>query len=697
MKLPRVILAVLLLLAFAAPARSAVLFSEGFANNSQGWSLGPEWQIGPATESIPSSSSWGDPGNDHSPSSDNGVAGAIIGGSIGLFVHAPYTLTSPAVDIAAATSPVSLSYWRWLNSDYEPFMVNRVEVWDGTAWVQIWATAGPPAITDNAWTFQSFDVSAYKNAEFRVRFSYSIGSGGALQSSGWNLDDVQITSAGCPEDLDGDGFQSVACGGTDCNDMDPTVYPGATEVCDGQDNDCDGIVDESAVDALTWYQDLDGDGFGNPAVTQLSCTAPPGYSADNSDCDDNNVAANPNAIEVCDGVDNDCDGFVDEENAPTWYQDGDGDGWGGSNAVVACSAPAGYVENGGDCDDANAAIHPAAAELLDGIDNNCNGQVDEGFENPMIRSVRDVPNDQGRAVRVRWRKDLREQGAPPVTSYTLYRKVGPGQALARMQQVKPELNALPPGDWDVLTTIPATTADSTYQTVVATLCDSTSAGVCWSVFVVRAFTNVPGLFYDSMPDSGWSVDNIAPGVPQGLLVTVSSEGKQLSWQPSSAADFQFFRIYRGSSASFTPSPSNLAYVTATTSWSDGTPGSFTYKVTAVDANGNESSPAAVSSTTGVGDPMPTALAFASIAPNPFRGAVAFVIDVPQGAGAVSVAVYDLAGRRVRTLADGSLPAGRHTLSWNGRTDAGDPIAPGVYLVRLIGAGRTFTRRVTMIP
>jgi len=697
-KLPRVLLPALLFVAFASPAPAATLFSEGFADNSQGWSLAPEWQIGAATASPAPANGYGDPGTDHSPSSDNGVAGAIIGGNIGLAVHPSYYLTSPAINIAAAASPVTLSFWRWLNSDYEPFMANTVEVWNGTAWVQVWATAGPPAVTDNAWTFQSFDVSAYKNASFQVRFGFSIGSGGALQSSGWNLDDVRISSSGCPEDLDGDGYQSVACGGTDCNDIDPAVYPGAPEVCDNQDNDCDGLVDESAVDALTWYQDLDGDGFGNAAVTQLACTAPTGYVADASDCDDTNAGTNPVATEVCDGLDNDCDGLVDEQNAPTWYLDSDGDGWGGTTSAVACIAPPDHVANPGDCDDANPAIHPAAIELLDGIDNNCNGSVDEGFENPIIRSVRDVPNDQGRAVRVRWRKDLRELNSPTVTSYTLYRKVGPGQAaMARMRHAKAELNALPPGDWDVLTTIPATTVDSVYQTVVSTLCDSTSSGICWSVFVVRAFTNSPGVFYDSMPDSGWSVDNIAPGVPQGLSVTVSTGAKQLSWQPSSAPDFQFFRIYRGTTAGFTPSPANLVHATATTSWSDGTAGVFTYKVTAVDANWNESAPATASSTTGVGDPVPATLAFGSIAPNPFRGAVTFAIDVPQDAGAVSLAVYDLAGRRVRMLADGTMTAGRYTLSWDGRSDAGDRIAPGVYLVRLMGAGRSFTRRVTMMP
>jgi hypothetical protein len=328
---------------------------------------------------------------------------------------------------------------------------------------------------------------------------------------------------------------------------------------------------------------------------------------------------------------------------------------------------------------------------------------------PAIRFVRDVPGDQGRAVRVRWRNDLRERPYSPsdtmprITSYTLYRRVGQGQAAALraapVLAATPDLAGtlvLPPGEWDVLTSVPAT-LDTSYQTVVPTLCDSTSAGICWSTFVVRAITDQTGRFNDSFADSGYSVDNIAPGVPSGLIAQAVAGGTALSWQPSAAPDFQYFRVYRGTDPGFTPDPGSLVHATATTEWTDPVSGAFTYKLTAVDSNGNESAPASTSITTSVDGAVPVALGFASVAPNPFRRSLTFVVDVPVACAAVDLTVFDLAGRRVRTIASGALPPGRHTLRWDGRSDEGGRLAAGVYVARLAGAGRTLTRRVTLVP
>ncbi|MBN1335204.1 MAG: putative metal-binding motif-containing protein, partial [Deltaproteobacteria bacterium] len=100
---------------------------------------------------------------------------------------------------------------------------------------------------------------------------------------------------------------------TDCDDGDGGVHPGATERCDGDDDDCDGTTDEDdATDAATWYADADGDGYGDPAVTHVSCEAPPGYVAPGTDCDDADPGVHPDAMETCDDEDDDCDGTVDE-------------------------------------------------------------------------------------------------------------------------------------------------------------------------------------------------------------------------------------------------------------------------------------------------------------------------------------------------------------------------------------------------
>ncbi|MFH1468615.1 MAG: MopE-related protein [Pseudomonadota bacterium] len=174
-----------------------------------------------------------------------------------------------------------------------------------------------------------------------------------------------------------------AAAGTDCDDGDPAISPGATELCDGVDNDCSGVVDEPyAADALTWYADADTDGYGDAASTTAACTVPSGFVGDDTDCDDGEAGVNPGADELCDGVDDDCDGLVDEPDAldaRTWYLDADGDGYGvPTGTAVACAAPSGYAASRTDCDDADAGVHPGATELCDGVDDDCDGVVDEG-------------------------------------------------------------------------------------------------------------------------------------------------------------------------------------------------------------------------------------------------------------------------------------------------------------------------------
>ena len=165
-------------------------------------------------------------------------------------------------------------------------------------------------------------------------------------------------------DADGDGTEADR----DCDDSDPAVHPDADEVCDGVDNDCDGEVDEGATDAVAYHRDADGDGFGDPGDAVEACDAPEGYLTDDSDCDDADGAVHPDATEVCDGLDNDCDGGVDHGDASlvltdgdTWYADTDGDGVGDPDtAVQACTAPSGHIADNSDCNDADASEFPGA-------------------------------------------------------------------------------------------------------------------------------------------------------------------------------------------------------------------------------------------------------------------------------------------------------------------------------------------------
>jgi hypothetical protein len=172
-----------------------IYFEETFAGNGAGWTLDSTWAIGPT--SVGGGPIFGnpDPAFDHTNTADNGVAGVVLGGNAPTNQHPYYYLASPIIDTSAIAGPIYLDYWRWLNSDYTPFMQNIVQVFNGTTWVTLWQSDGPPGITDATWQHASFDITAHKSAAMRVRFGYQIASGGAFTVSGWNVDDVRIAGA----------------------------------------------------------------------------------------------------------------------------------------------------------------------------------------------------------------------------------------------------------------------------------------------------------------------------------------------------------------------------------------------------------------------------------------------------------------------------------------------------------------------
>ncbi|TNE91656.1 MAG: hypothetical protein EP330_04795 [Deltaproteobacteria bacterium] len=173
--------------------------------------------------------------------------------------------------------------------------------------------------------------------------------------------------------------------GTDCNDADEDIGPGADEVCDGIDNDCDGLVDDQDTDTIgaSWYADGDSDGFGAGAPIS-ACSQPAGYVGNSTDCDDSRNDVNPGVPEDCNGYDDDCDGYTDSADPDVvsnvdWYPDADADGYGDSQAspVQGCIQPVNHVANNLDCNDSAASVSPAAAELCDGIDNDCDSLTDD--------------------------------------------------------------------------------------------------------------------------------------------------------------------------------------------------------------------------------------------------------------------------------------------------------------------------------
>lgn len=176
------------------------------------------------------------------------------------------------------------------------------------------------------------------------------------------------------------GYAPIA---NDCNDGIPSINPGETELCNGFDDNCDNVIDDSSSsNALTWYRDADGDGYGSPTNTTQACSQPNGYISDSSDCNDGSNTVFPGAAEYCNGIDDDCDFSIDENavNLNTWYGDGDNDGYGHpANSNLSCNQPAGFVADANDCNDGNSSINPGAAEQCNLTDNNCNGQLDDGI------------------------------------------------------------------------------------------------------------------------------------------------------------------------------------------------------------------------------------------------------------------------------------------------------------------------------
>ncbi|MCO4773787.1 MAG: putative metal-binding motif-containing protein, partial [Deltaproteobacteria bacterium] len=140
---------------------------------------------------------------------------------------------------------------------------------------------------------------------------------------------ITVSPTTCGADTDGDGYcAGFACGDGsqpgDCDDDDSAVFPGAAEVCDAVDNDCDELVDDDDPDlsgAPSWFDDLDGDLDGDPLAETLSCLQPPNTTDLSGDCDDDDPLNASTLDEVCDGQDNNCDGVVDED-----FEDTDEDG-----------------------------------------------------------------------------------------------------------------------------------------------------------------------------------------------------------------------------------------------------------------------------------------------------------------------------------------------------------------------------------
>jgi len=312
---------------------------------------------------------------------------------------------------------------------------------------------------------------------------------------------------------------------------------------------------------------------------------------------------------------------------------------------------------------------------------------------PGILSIRDIPNDEGRRVRITFARSGydRPYSYGYLEQYEIYRRIDVAAA------TPVDGRGIRLEDWDYVTAVPVH-GENEYNVVVGTLEDSTvTSGMHWSVFMVRAATYDPYTFYDSDPDSGYSLDNTPPPPPATFAVDyTAADGNLLSWARSNARDLLGYRVFRGLCSSC-PDAREAIAMTRDTRWTDSEKGNrFRYWIAAVDSAGNESPAVAPQTETGRDGPIPQRLTLHQNEPNPFNPITSIRYEVPSPGGRVTLNIYDVHGRLVRTLLDRNEPAGSKSTTWDGRNNAGSRVASGTYFYRLESNGEVLTRKMTLL-
>jgi hypothetical protein len=253
---------------------------------------------------------------------------------------------------------------------------------------------------------------------------------------------------------------------------------------------------------------------------------------------------------------------------------------------------------------------------------------------------------------------------------------------------QPVTGSLPPGTWEVITGVPAL-QENAYYSLAPTRADSMTTFE-YSVYCVTAHTDEATLYYVSPPDSGYSRDNLAPRPPADLKGDYAYPPAQLfiSWDKNPERDLSHYAVYKGSSPDFVPGPANRIGVPWDTALVDSEFDPNTdnyYKVSAWDIHENEGTfslltPEDISQ---VENPpaAPAVTRLEQNAPNPFNPTTVIKYSVARD-GWVTLRVYDMAGRRVRTLVESAKPAGWYDAVWDGRDDEGRGVPSGVYAYEL---------------
>lgn len=249
---------------------------------------------------------------------------------------------------------------------------------------------------------------------------------------------------------------------------------------------------------VTYYADADGDGYGNAAASIISCSAVSGYVTDYTDCNDADSGVKPGTSEICNNIDDNCDGQIDEGVKTTFYRDADGDGYGNAaNSVVACTAPSGYVSNNTDCNDNKASVNPGALELCgNGVDDNCNGIVDENCcQNASSLSTSNITNN---SAQLNW-----VAATNPTAWQVQYKKVKQGsQWVTVIPNPAPSARSV---------TITGLTSKQNYQWHIRAKCGST-----WTAYSAPVTFATLARVEDALNESSPTL-NVYPNPSTGLF------------------------------------------------------------------------------------------------------------------------------------------------------------------------------------
>ncbi|MFQ5632994.1 MAG: T9SS type A sorting domain-containing protein, partial [bacterium] len=334
----------------------------------------------------------------------------------------------------------------------------------------------------------------------------------------------------------------------------------------------------------------------------------------------------------------------------------------------------------------------------------------------IIAEINDVPNDQGKQVRVAWSQFPGDGvAANPINNYSVWRRVDePATTIGKVKTVASRSDMLKlvnesnigerfivaqDGSWDFVGWVPAVRRMS-YSTVVPTLYDSTDAGMRWSVFFVAGHAR--NQTFETAADSGYSIDNLVPSTPENISLSIAAKSVSFQWDEPIDPDFRFFTIYRSTDSGFDPKGAQPLATLIGTEYTDadvvlGT--AYYYRFSTFDFSGNESdfSQEFTATITSIGENggIPTEYALQQNYPNPFNPETTIEYQLPEN-GQVRLTVYTVLGAPIRVLVDRYQPTGSYKIVWDGRDNVGNHAPSGVYFYRIESGNFSTMKKMIMM-